>query len=57
MLKHVNGRTEKVNAVKYLTIPPPTVEESFYEEDVYEVNDQTEGFGPNSQVSKMDNWG
>ena len=44
VLKHVNEGEEKVNAVNYLTKPPPLVDEKM------------EGFQPNSQGSNQENW-
>lgn len=44
VLKHVTGGVEKVNAVNYLSKPPPVTDEYYYEEDSYAVNKQTRGF-------------
>ncbi|XP_069148240.1 uncharacterized protein [Solanum lycopersicum] len=41
VLNHFTGGTEKVNAVNYLTKPPPPADEYYYKEDTYEVNDET----------------
>ena len=51
VLKHVAGGVEKVNAVNYLSKPPPQNDEYYYEEDSYAMNDQMGGFRPNAQGS------
>ena len=38
--KHVTGGEEKINAVNYLSKPPPPNDECYYEEDSYAVNEQ-----------------
>ena len=56
VLKHVIGGAEKINAVNYLSKPPPPNDECYYEEDSYAVNEQTRGFRPSAQGSNQENW-
>ena len=57
VLKHVAGGAEKVNAVNYLSKPPPLPNDAYYyEEDSYAVHNQTWGFRPNAQDSNQENW-
>ena len=56
VLKHVTGGAEKINAVNYLAKPPPPIDECYYEEDSYAVNEQMGGFRPSSQGSNQENW-
>ena len=44
VLKHVTGGAEKINAVNYLSKPPPQNDECYCEEDSYTVNEQMGGF-------------
>ena len=44
VLKHVIGGAEKINAVNYLSKPPPQNDECYYEEDSYAVNEHMGGF-------------
>ena len=46
----MSGDSDKVNAVNYLTKPPPSVDEYYYEEDVYAINDQNWGFQQNAKA-------
>ena len=39
VLKHVTGAAEKINAVNYLSKPPPPNDECYYDEDSYVVNE------------------
>ena len=39
VLKHVTGGAEKMNAVNYLSKPPPQNDECYCEEDSYVVNE------------------
>ena len=56
VLKHVTRGAEKINAVNYLSKPPPPNDECYYEEDSYAVNEQTRGFRPSAQGSNQENW-
>ena len=49
VLKHVTGGAEKVNAVNYLAKPLPPIDDCYYEEDSYAVNEQ---MGVSDQVPK-----
>ena len=55
VLKHVSGGVEKVNVVNYLNKPPAAANECYYEDDTYVVNEQMEGFRPDSQGSNQQN--
>ena len=55
VLKHVTGGAEKINAVNYLSKPPPQNDEGYYEEDSYVVNEQTVCFRPSVQGSNQEN--
>ena len=56
VLKHITEGAEKINAVNYLSKPPPPNDECYYEEDSYAVNEQAKGFRPSAQGSNQDNW-
>ena len=49
VLKHITGGAEKINAVNYLSKPPPPNDECYYPEVSYAVNEQT---GVSNRVSK-----
>ena len=49
VLKVVTRSAEKINAVNYLSKPPPPNDECYSEEDSYAVNEQTRGFRLSSQ--------
>ena len=55
VLKHIIGGAENINAVNYLSKPPPPNDECYYAEDSYTVNEQTRGFQPSVQGSNRDN--
>ena len=54
-LKHVTGGAEKINAVNYLAKPPPPIDECYYEEDSYAVDEQMGSFRPSAQGSNQEN--
>ena len=56
VLKVVTRSAEKINAVNYLSKPPPPNDECYYEEDSYAVNKQMGHFRPSSQGSNQENW-
>ena len=56
VLKHITRGAEKINAVNYLSTPPPPNEECCYMENSYVVNEQIGGFRPSAQGSKQENW-
>ena len=55
VLKHITRGEEKINAVNYLSKPPPPNDEC-YEENFYAVNEQTRSFRPSAQGSNQENW-
>ena len=56
ILKHVIGVAEKINAVNFLSKPPPQNDECYYVEDPYAVNKQTGSFRPSAQGYNQENW-
>ena len=56
VLKHVTGGAEKINAVNYLSKPPPPNDECYYVENFYAVNELTGGFRLSAQGSNQENW-
>ena len=56
VLKHIIGGAENINAVNYLSKPPPPNDECYYAEDSYTVNEQTGGFRLSAQDSNKANW-
>ena len=55
VLKNVTGGEQKINAVNYLAKPPPHIDECYYAEDTYAINEQTGDFRPSAQGSNQDN--
>ena len=51
VFKQVTKNVEKVNAVNYLTKPPPPLDEFYYDGDYYAGHEQTGDFSPNTQGS------
>ena len=59
VLKHITGGAEKINAVNYLSKPPPPNDEFYYEENSYAVNEQPLKSGelaPWSRKPRSDLW-
>ena len=56
VLKYITGGTKKINAVNYLSKPPPPNYKCYYAEDSYAVNLQTGGFRTSDQGSNQENW-
>ena len=56
VIKHVSGGSEMVYAVYNVTGNPPPLEEYYFNEESYDVNDKTGGFQPITQGSNMYNW-
>ena len=56
VLKHITSGAEKINAVNYLSKPPPPNDKCYYEDNSYAVNEQTGGFRSSAQGSNQDNW-
>ena len=44
VLKYITWGAENINAVNYLSKPPPPNDECYYAEDSYVVNEKTGGF-------------
>ena len=55
VLEHVSRGAKKINMVNYLTKPPSPLDEYYYKEYFYVVNEQTRGFKQNAQGSNHDN--
>ena len=56
VLKHVTGGVEKINVANYLSKPPPSNNECYYEKNSNAVNKQMGHFRPSSQGSNQENW-
>ena len=52
VLKHITEGAEKINAVNYLSKPPPPYDECYYVEDSCALNAQTGGSRPSAPGSK-----
>ena len=55
VLKHINGGAEKINAVNYLSKPPPQNDECYYVVDSNAVNKQSgvSDLVPKAQIRKL----
>ena len=56
VLKDITRGAEKINAVNYLSKPPPPNDECYYVENFYAVNEQKGGFDrvPKAQIRRID---